>query len=237
MYHQLLEPPVQIFDTNLNNPTILVQMNSITLDSTGCRTTLCRLCAESGTDKCPYNLHGHRHPYTAPYSLLFEPLKHRPIKFAEIGVFRGASLKAWREFFSQAKLYGYDRDIPNLDYIASMGMPNLVLDTMDAGNEESIKQKLGEAISDGELFDVILDDASHDPPDQCAVIRSALPYLKKGGLLIVEDVFRDRPTQPYEEAFREIQHLVSFHTFIVCDHELRYSPGWNNDKLLVFVRN
>jgi hypothetical protein len=34
-----------------------------------------------------------------------------------------------------------------------------------------------------------------------------------------------------------VQDLVSFHTFIVCDHQLRYSPGWNNDKLLVFVRN
>lgn len=212
-------------------------MNSITIDSTGCRTTLCRLCAESGTDKSPYTVHGHRHPYTVPYSLLFEPLKQKPIKFAEIGVFRGASLKAWRTFFSHAKIFGYDRDIPNLEYIASMGMPNVVLDTMDAADQESIHQKLTDATSDGELFDVILDDASHDPADQCAVIRSALPFLKQGGLLIIEDIFRERSTQLYEEVVPEIQHLISFHTFIVCDHEMRYSPGWNNDKLLVFVRN
>lgn len=212
-------------------------MNSITIDSTGCRTTLCRLCAESGTDKCPFNVHGHRHPYTAPYSLFFEPLKHRPIKFAEIGVFRGASLVAWRNFFSEARIYGYDNDIPNLEYIASKGIPNLFLDTMNAGNEASIHQKLTEATQDGELFDVILDDASHDPPDQCAVIRTALPFLKKGGLLIVEDIFRERPTDLYEKTLKEVQDLISFHTFIVCDHELRYSPGWNNDKLLVMVRN
>ncbi len=212
-------------------------MNSITIDSTQCRTTLCRLCAESGTDKCPYTVHGHRHPYTAPYSLFFEPLKNRPIKFAEIGVFRGASLRAWRNFFSQARIFGYDRDIPNLEYIASMGMPNVLLDVMDAADPANIHHKLTQATSDGELFDVILDDASHDPADQCAVIRTALPFLKQGGLLIIEDIFRERPTQPYEEVFPEIQHLVSFHTFIVCDHELRYSPGWNNDKLLVFVRN
>jgi predicted O-methyltransferase YrrM len=212
-------------------------MNSITLDSTECRTTLCRLCAESGTDKCPYNLHGHRHPYTAPYSLFFEPLKHRPIKFAEIGVFRGASVRAWREFFSQARIYGYDRDIPNLQFIQQQNFPNVFLDVMDASSQESIQQKLREATQDGELFDVILDDASHDPADQCAVIRTALPFLKQGGLLIIEDIFRERPTKPYEDAFRDVQDLVSFHTFIVCDHQLRYSPGWNNDKLLVFVRN
>jgi predicted O-methyltransferase YrrM len=212
-------------------------MNSITIDSTGCRTELCRLCAESGTDKCPYNLSGHRHPYSAPYSLFFEPLKHRPIKFAEIGVFRGASLVAWRRFFSEARIYGYDRDVPNLEYIASMGMPNVQLGVMDAGSQDDIRMKLEEATKDGELFDVILDDASHDPPDQCAVIRTALPFLKKGGLLIIEDIFRERSMKPYEEAFAEVQHLVSFHTFIVCDHALRYSPGWNNDKLLVMVRN
>lgn len=212
-------------------------MNSITIDSTDCRTTLCNLCIESGTDKCPYTPQGHRHPYTAPYSLFFEPLKHRPIKFAEIGVFRGASLVAWRRFFSQARIFGYDRDIPNLEYIASMGMPGMFLGLMDAGNPEDIKAKLEEATKDGELFDVIMDDASHDPPDQCAVIRTALPYLKKGGLLIIEDIFRERPTPLYEEALRDIQHLISFHTFIVCDHAKRYSPGWNNDKLLVMVRN
>ena len=82
-------------------------MNSLTIESTECRTTLCRLCAEAGTDKGPFTLQGHRHPYTAPYSLLFEPLKHKPIKFAEIGVFGGASLRVWREFFSVGKVYGY----------------------------------------------------------------------------------------------------------------------------------
>ena len=212
-------------------------MNSITIESTECRTTLCKLCADAGTDKGPFNLQGHRHPYTAPYSLFFEPLKHRPIKFAEIGVFRGASLHVWRNFFSQARLYGYDNDIPNLQYIASMNLANTFLDQMDASKEDSIREKLQQATQDGELFDVILDDASHDPADQCAVIRTALPFLKKGGLLIIEDIFRERSIEPYVKAFTEIQDMISFHTFIVCDHALRYSPGWNNDKLLVMVRN
>lgn len=212
-------------------------MNSVTIDSTECRTTLCKLCADSGTDKCPYNLHGHRHPYTAPYSLLLEPLRHKPIKFAEIGVFRGASLRVWRSYFSpDATIYGYDSDVPNLEYIKSMNMPNMVLDTMDAASSASIKAKFEEATRDGILFDVILDDASHDPKDQSEVIKTALPFLNPGGLLIIEDIFRERSIELYEQAFRDIQHLVRFHTFIVCDHALRYSPGWNNDKLLIFVK-
>jgi len=152
-------------------------------------------------------------------------------------VFRGASLVAWRRFFTEARIYGYDRDEPNLQFIQSIGMPNVTLDIMDASNEESIHAKLQEATRDGELLDVILDDASHDPADQCAVIRTALPFLKKGGLLLIEDIFREASTKPYEAAFESVKHLVSFHTFIICDHVMRYSPGWNNDKILVFVRN
>ncbi len=212
-------------------------MNTISIESTPCRTTLCSLCARAGTDKSPFTLQGHRHPYSTPYSLLFEPLKHKPIKFAEVGVFRGASLWVWREFFSQARIYGYDNDQDNLNAILMRQMPNVFLDLIDGGSAESIQQKFTEATNDGELFDVIIDDASHAVEHQCTMIRNALPFLKKGGLLIIEDINRDNPTTDFELAFKDIQHLVSFHTFIRCDHALRYSPGWDNDKLLVFVRN
>ena len=213
-------------------------MNQIVIDSTQAKSDLCLLCAEAGTDKSPFTVNGHRHPYTMPYSLLLEPLRHKPIKFAEIGVFRGASLRAWRNYFTQARIFGYDNDRPNLEYIFSMGLPNTYLGLMDASNEESITAgRAGYCQQDSELFDVILDDASHNPPDQCAVIKVGLKFLKKGGLLIVEDIFRERSIELYEKTFDEIKHLVSFHTFITCDHALRYSPGWNNDRLLVFVNN
>lgn len=212
-------------------------MNSITIESTQCRTTLCRLCAQAGTDKCPFNLNGHRHPYTAPYSLFFEPLKHKSIKFAEVGVFRGASVQVWRNFFTEAKIYGYDNDEPNLEYIRQMNYPNTFLSLLDASKSENIVQRFQEDTKDGELFDVILDDASHAVDDQCLMIRTALPFLKKGGLLIIEDIFRDSDNTSFEAALKDIQNQISFYTFIRCDHALRYSPGWDNDKLLVFVRN
>ena len=108
---------------------------------------------------------------------------------------------------------------------------------MDASNHANIYEQLTKYSQDGELYDIILDDASHNPEHQVEVIKVALPFLKQGGLLIIEDIFRERPTKPYEDVFPQVQDLVSFHTFIVCDHKLRYSPGWNNDKLLVLHRN
>ena len=211
-------------------------MNSITLDSSDCKSDLCIYCMESGTDKSPYTAQGHRHPYTVPYSLLFEPLRKKQIKFAEIGVFRGASILAWRRYFERARIYGFDIDQQNLDFIAAQGWPGVFLHSMDASDSKSIKENLALFTQDGELYDVILDDASHNVDHQMETIRTGIHFLKQGGLLIVEDIFRDMTTEKYEKVFAEIKHLVSFHTFIVCDHRNRFSPGWNNDKMLVFVR-
>lgn len=191
----------------------------------------------TGTDKSPYTEGGgHRHPYTAPYSLLLEPLRKKPIKFAEIGVYLGASLRAWRMFFPRARLYGYDSDVKFLHYISQFNLHDTFLGQMDGSNADSINKCLKEATADGELLDVILEDAAHDPQHQVVVIREGMKYLKQGGFLIIEDVFRDRTEEPYQKIVEEMKDLIGFHTFIVCDHEQRYSPGWNNDKLLVLVR-
>lgn len=212
-------------------------MNSITIDSSRCISALCKLCAEAGTDKSPYSSIGHRHPYTSPYSLFFEPLRFKNIKFAEVGVHRGASMRVWRSFFTQARIYGYDRDADHLRYIESFGMPSSFLRVIDASKKESIEEVFTKDTADGELFDVILDDASHDPADQVTMMETVMPFLKPGGLFIIEDIFREHSEEGFHEALKKIQHLVSFHTFIVCDHANRYSPGWNNDKMLILVRS
>lgn len=210
---------------------------SITLDSTDCKTDLCHLCSEIGTDKSPYTKNGgHRHPYTAPYSLFFEPLRHKPIKFAEFGVFRGASLCAWRFFFSRARLYGFDCDEPALNYIRDqLKLPGCHVDKTDCGSPEILTATFKQYTQD-ELFDVVIDDALHDMEHQAIMIRTALPFIKQGGLLIIEDIFRDKSEEPLLKALEDVKDKISFHTFIMCEHENRWSPGWNNDKMLVIVR-
>lgn len=211
--------------------------NCITLDSTLCKTTLCDLCARTGTDKSPFTKNGgHKHPYTTPYSLFFEPLKHKPIKFAEIGIFRGASIMAWRAFFTRARIYGFDIDLGAMEKIKSLNVPGVYLDQMDATKADSMESVFKRYMTDGELFDVILDDALHNVDQQAITIRTCMNKLKQGGLLIIEDVFRDQDHAPYLKVMEEVKDLISFSTFIVCDHKDRYSPGWNNDKILVMVR-
>jgi predicted O-methyltransferase YrrM len=211
--------------------------NCITLDSSLCKTTLCDLCSRTGTDKSPFTLNGgHKHPYTTPYSLFFEPLKHKPIKFAEIGIFRGASIMAWRAFFTRARIYGFDIDLSAMQTVKDFNLPGVYLDEMDATKADSMESVFQRHMADGELFDVILDDALHNVEQQAITIRTCMNKLKQGGLLIIEDVFRDQDHAPYLKVMEEVKDLISFSTFIICDHKDRYSPGWNNDKILVMVR-
>jgi len=212
--------------------------NSIVLDSTHAVSELCVICSKTGTDKCVLRKDsgGHRHPYTVPYALLFEPLRSKPIKFLELGVFRGASIIAWRNYFSNARIYGYDNDPSALAAIPTL--PNVQCSRVDVSIKETLVAALQRDTADGELFDVILDDAAHDVTHQTLLIKEGLRYVKSGGLMIIEDVFRDRPESLYVPALETIiaEGLITFYTFIVCDHVDRYSPGWNNDKMLVLFR-
>jgi predicted O-methyltransferase YrrM len=212
--------------------------NSIVLDSTHCISQLCLICGQIGSDKSvlrtgPY---GHKHPYSVPYTLLFETQRNKPIKFLELGVFRGLSLCCWREYFPKAALYGYDIDEDSLQKIPKL--PKTTIRNVDVSKRDSLINALTLDTKDGELFDVILDDADHTVESQTLLIHNALPFLKSGGLLIIEDILRGQAETDYESAIRYVieNDLISFYTFIICDHKDRYSPGFDNDKVLVMVR-
>ena len=143
---------------------------------------------------------------------------------------------AWRAFFTRARIYGFDMDLAAMKHVKDYDLPAVYLDFMDATKPDSMESVFQKYMSDGELFDVILDDALHDVEQQKVTIRTCMNKLKQGGLLIIEDIFRNQDHKPYVEVMAEVKDLISFSTFIVCDHKDRYSPGWDNDKLLVIVR-
>jgi hypothetical protein len=68
------------------------------------RPTLHELMSQSGSDKA-----GH-HQYTLHYEQHLQHLRDEPVSFLEIGVFKEASLKAWETWFSQAQVFGADRN-------------------------------------------------------------------------------------------------------------------------------
>ncbi|NBP64099.1 MAG: hypothetical protein EBU66_05405 [Bacteroidetes bacterium] len=83
---------------------------------------------------------------------------------------------------------------------------------------------------------MIIDDSTHGFEDQIRIVKEAFPLLKPGGILIVEDVFRATEEAKYERELKDILEQCSTSYFVMCEHMARWSPGWDNDKLLVLVK-
>ena len=99
---------------------------SITIDTTGKVSKLCKIAMHFNSDKCPYSQNttsGHRHPYTPIYDDLFSSLRDEEINVAEIGIEKNDSINIWRRYFPLAKIYGYEY---NDDYIQNAENQNLI---------------------------------------------------------------------------------------------------------------
>ena len=212
-----------------------MKINSISIDSTNSITDLCQLGIKYPTDKCPYNNNSelHKHAYTSIYNLLFSNIRYKDITFGELGILDNNSMLSWREFFPNAKLYGFEWFDSRLDKAIKDGI-NCTYIKMDVTNKKSISKGLSSVNS---KFDVLIDDSTHVFDDQIRFINEAYKYLNPGGFLIIEDIFINANEKDYEEALSHLSNYFSSATFIFANHKLKHSPGWNNDKLLVLHRN
>jgi predicted O-methyltransferase YrrM len=211
-------------------------ISRLVIDSSDAMTELCFLGKAVGTDKSPYNTVKHRHPYTAVYTMLFSSLKNRPVNFAEIGVATGNSTLLWDFYFKhpETRIHMFDSDQNFLDHARGLVGNSSSFAKMDVSVDGDVSRALKESHK-GE-YDVILDDSSHEHGHQIRIIKEAFPLLKQGGLLIVEDIFRSTAEEEYTRELGSVIPLCSAAYFVVCDHKDRWSPGWDNDKLLVLVK-
>ena len=210
----------------------------LVIDSSDAMTELCFLGNIAGTDKSPVvsAAQRHRHAYTAVYTMLFAPLKHRPVQFAEIGVAGGSSALLWDMYFKhpETSIHMFDRDEKFLAGAKELVNSDVKFSLMDVGVDGDVTRAL-KASNQG-LYDIIIDDSSHEHGHQIRIIKEAFPLLKQGGILIVEDIFRSTDEEEYRRPLAAILHECSAAYFVVCEHKDRWSPGWDNDKILVLVK-
>ena len=168
--------------------------------------------------------------------MLFSPFQNKPIKFAEIGVAMGSSAVLWDAYFEHedTQIKMFDRDENFLARAAGLTRHRVSYGVMDVEKDGDIRRALLE--SSAEPYDVILDDSSHNFDHQIRIVKEAFPLLKQGGLLIVEDIFRSTEEHKYTEALLDVISDCSAAYFVVCEHKERWSPGWDDDKLLVLVK-
>jgi hypothetical protein len=125
-----------------------------------------------GTDKVT-------HFYLHHYDKLLSPSRHSKLKLLEIGIYKGSSIRMWREYFPNAEIHCVD-----INRIDLSDMMNTHQHTVDCDNKEALKN-LASQVGD---FDIIIDDGGHTMRQQQNALDVFWPSLKPGGIFIMEDI-------------------------------------------------
>ncbi len=119
--------------------------------------------------------------YFQVYEELLSKYRNKPITFVEVGVLNGGSLFMWRHFFGpQARIIGVDFN-PLAKRWEKDGFEIYIGSQSDPQFWTSFFDSVG-------MVDVLLDDGGHTNEQQIVTTHQSIPFIKDGGLLIVEDV-------------------------------------------------
>jgi predicted O-methyltransferase YrrM len=153
---------------------------------------------------------------------------------AELGILEGGSLRMWQEYFSNTEIYGFEYADHYINhYKNNFNMDRITLSKIDVTSQQSISQTFSELDIQ---YDIIIEDTTHQFEDQIRVIENTYPFLKPGGVMIIEDVFKSYDEKDYLARLKPILHHFQDSYFVELDHVNRVSTGWNNDKLFILVK-
>lgn len=125
-----------------------------------------------GTDKVD-------HGYLPHYERLFAPFRFESFDMLEIGVFGGASIRMWHEYFPAARIIGLDlndvalgHDLPRYTFVQGDQTDLSLL------NRLCLEYK----------FRLIVDDGSHLWAHQVLSFQTLFPCLRRDGFYVCEDI-------------------------------------------------
>lgn len=140
--------------------------------------TLDEIMLATGTDK---NSEGHA--YAKIYGELFQPWRDEPVTLVEMGVWEGASLRAWAKYFthSRARIFGLDNDITRFPPMVDTRVMAIACQVDDEPAMRSMAAGVG-------AVDLVIDDASHQTAQQQTSFAVLWPRVAPGGLYVIEDL-------------------------------------------------
>jgi len=213
-------------------------MFSLNIDYKNMACELCFIGAKYDTDKSSQRKNTsdtrHCHPYTLFYNSLFKQQKTQELKIAEIGILNGSSLLMWKEYFNKSKIYGFEYDVNLINnFKKKYNNNNIILSEINVKDDASIYNSF---TNRNETFDIIIDDSTHEFEDQIKVIKNVHSFLKPGGILIIEDIYKTRNENDYINELGDLLNKFQEYYFVSLNHRRLVSTGWNNDKLFVLVK-
>jgi hypothetical protein len=117
--------------------------------------------------------------YFPVYDQLFGSFQGTNLTFVEIGVLHGGSLSMFKDFFGKnARIIGIDNNKSALRF--SNDFEIYIGDQSDPQFWDNFFKTVGK-------IDILLDDGGHKNVQQIQTVISALPYVRDGGLIVIED--------------------------------------------------
>lgn len=107
-------------------------------------------------------------------------LRDRPIRFLEIGIFKGGSLPMWKSYFAKGSTLAFIDIDPNCAQLEIEGTHVRIGSQADPDFLRQVAKEFGP-------FDVVLDDGSHVNAHQHISLETLWPLMADGGLYMVED--------------------------------------------------
>ena len=140
--------------------------------------TLTEIFDKYRTDKGTIGHGDDKHNYGVIYEKFLEPLRGTAPYVLEVGIFKGDSLRSWRDYFQTKSVYGVDYSKQRLfqedgitTYYGDQSQPEQIV-------------KLFPSMQ----FDVVIDDGSHESDHQQMTLDKLLPLVKSGGYYVIEDL-------------------------------------------------
>lgn len=161
------------------------------------------------------------------YSPLYE--KHLPKsvgKFLEIGTFKGAGIRSFKEWYNnEGTFYAMDRfltghGLVKVEQLQAEGINAFIGDHDEFWFLEGIKEK----------FSVIVEDGSHHFLSQLNIFRRMFVHnIEEGGWYVVEDTFDDsywgqgilEPEQNIKNVFKRYKETGKFESKIITPQEAK----------------
>lgn len=163
------------------------------------------------------------HSYGPLYEEILAPYRYRAERVLEIGVYSGASVQVLSEYFTKAHVYGIDISMERiLDKYKNN--PRTTFANID-GTNPNAPQQLGSY-----QWDVIIEDASHIPNDQVASLDIFAPYIKKGGMYVLEDI----ADSTIDYIRPRLQEVANRHGLYMMWYDLRHIKNQFDDVVAVF---
>lgn len=193
--------------------------------------TLFEIGNTTGTDKVI-------HEYLPHYARRFESLRGFPVALLEIGIAQGASLRMWKEYFSQGRIYGID-----IQQECIFSEERIKCFKGSQQDQEFLRQVINQV---GPL-DIIIDDGGHKATQHVDSFNALWDHVKPGGWYCIEDaitIFDVCWTDPKDYTILQIiegrwksiirsQDDIAEVTVIGCGTQ---KPGIGRNNGLIFLR-